>query len=245
MFHWRPRTTVAATTVLCLGLVLAPAEAGAVLPDPIAPTTTAVTGSNPGVGALQLSAVVSSEGPPPTTAVVVFEVDGRTPVAVPLGRSVIVGQHGDRPAPDAVTAVAGFTGLDPHGTYHATATYVPDEGSGAEGSASEVTTTLARTVDESTLAFNPNARGRAVELLFSVQAYPPNAVVGRVVVRDLSQGGVAVSRRRHVRAGQAGFTTLRNVGRGVHRYRARFIPLPRLAETLRGSVVTVDLAVDA
>jgi hypothetical protein len=37
----------------------------------------------------------------------------------------------------------------------------------------------------------------------------------------------------------------RHRGRGLHRYRARFIPLPRLAETLRGAVVTVDLAVDA
>ena len=241
----RPHTrhAVAILFVLWLGLLaLAPAGADAALSDPV-PTTTTLTGSNPGVGALQLSAVASSELQAYSTGVMVFEVDGRSPVTVPLGRSTIVGQQGDLPAPDAYTAVAGFTGLDPRGTYHATATYLPDDGSGAEGSGSEATTTLTRTVDKSTLMFNPNARGRAVELLFAVQAYPPNAVIGTVVVRDLSLGGLVVRQHRHMRAGQASWTTLRGVSRGVHRYRARFIPLPRLADTLRGSAVTVDLTV--
>jgi hypothetical protein len=239
---WR---AVATAFVLCLGLLaLAPAGTGAAASDPVlVPTATTVTGSNPGVGALRLSAVASSELQSYSTGVMVFEIDGRKPVTVPLGRYVIAGRKGDLSAPDDYTAVADFTGLHPQGTYHATATYLPDEGSGADGSGSEVTTTLTRRVDKSTLTFNPNARGRAVELLFSVQAYPPNAVVGTVVVRDRTQGGVVVSQHRHVRAGQAGFATIRNVSRGVHRYRARFIPLPRLADTLRGSVVTVDLAV--
>lgn len=230
----RTRRLAAASLLLLLGPL---APAGAVVSEPVAPTTTALTGSNPGVGALELSAVVSSEGPPPSTGAVVFEVDGREPVTVPLGRSLIVGQTDDRPAPDGHTAVVGFTGLDPHGTYHATATYVPDDEAGPEGDRAEVTTTLTRAVDRGRVAIQANGRGRAVELLFSVQVYPPGAVVGSVTIEDRTLG-VVVTRRTQVRADRPGFFTVRGVSRGVHRYRATFVPAPRLRATMTGSVAT-------
>lgn len=237
------RLSSAASLLLCLGLVtVAPAGAGTADQAAVA-TETTLSGSNPGVGALQLVAAVSGlAAPSSSTGVVVFEVDGREPVFVALGRSVIVGRAGDRPAPDSSTAVVGLTGLDPRGTYPATATFVPDEGSDAEGSGSTATTTLTRTVDQGRVAIRANGRGRAVELLFSVHAYPPGAVVGTVVVEDRALG-VVITRRTRVRADRAAFWTVRGVSRGVHRYRATFVPAPRLRDTMTGSVATSRIVV--
>lgn len=215
--------------VLATGLLaLAPAGAQASAEPELIPTTVAITASNPGIGVLRLDVVVSAEGGGKVEGFVRFDVDGREPLwASMIGNSTSI----------------EFDDFDPHGSYHVTASFEPVEGSAFGGSASETTGTLSREKWKSILTFEPEVDGRSVELWWHLDAHPLAKVVGTITLKDLTQGIVLGKRARRVGPDETGAVAMMKVDRGVHRYRVIFTPLPRFADVLTGSKVTVDLKI--
>ena len=188
------------------------------------PTTLALTVEDQGVGVLGLSAALGTWD---DNGVVVFAVDGLAPVTVPLGMWIIPGRL-EVPAARPDYAAVAIEGLDPKGTYHATATFVPGEGSRYAGSSAEITTTLTWTDNYSLVIAKPTSpRAGVVKLVVSVLAYFPANVSGTLRIAD-------VTTRRTVTARDVTpypnltHKTLLGLAPGKHRLHITFVPAPGL-----------------
>jgi hypothetical protein len=225
---------VLSTLALALGLATAVAAPG------VARETLELSASNPAVGALRLTAAA-----PQATGydgVMVFEVEGHDPVTVPLGRWAVVGSPkfdqddywNVEVNPNA--AMVDIPGLDPTGTYRATATYVPSQGDASGGDA-EVTTTLS--VTRTPFLFTA-VKERGWPLFYlGVLAYPPGKVLGRIDIVDITTG-IKMVRQATARArvDDAFLIGAAKPKRGIHQFRATFTPKPALKGVFDKAVVT-------
>jgi hypothetical protein len=228
--------TLLSALLLALGLATAVAGPG------VASGTVNLTASNPAIGAVRLTAHASSAVP--GGGVMVFELEGHPPVTVPLGHWAVVGSpHFDQNDVYTVdvdwdSAVVDIPGLDPTGTYRATATYVPAGSDPAYGDSAEVTTTLS--VTRTPFVFIASAYKRWPSFGIAVLAYPDGKKIGTISIVDITTGrrvmhdGIAVARVADVGSG----ISTGQVTRGIHQFRATFIPFPALRDTLTKTVVT-------
>ena len=225
---------------LVLGLVLA--LSGFVLASPAVgrEATVVLTAGNPGIGALKLTATVSEST---YDGVVIFELDGHEPVEVEMRQYLVVGD-GYVTEIDSLNgvrfnqAVVDFADLDPTGSYHASATFVPAGSKPAGGTRAEVTTTL--TVTTTPLLFSARKGDGFAYFQIGVIAYPPGKAFGRLVIEDLTTGTtvarIAGIRSRvddnHLVGGSYRPT------RGKHQFRATFTPNAAFSDSQTGAVAT-------
>jgi hypothetical protein len=223
--RWRSAVT---SFLVVMGLLtLAPAGAAASAEPEPTQTSLTLTASNPGPGVLRLDVAVSAEGGGQVKGYVRFDVDGRDPLW-----TAVTGN---------ATAIE-LNGFEPHGSYHVTASFEPMPGSAFGGSASETSGTLSREKWKSVLTFDPEVDGRHVELWWELEAHPLAKIIGTITLKDLTEHVVLGKKARRVGAGEAGAVSM-TPEPGVHRYRVIFTPLPRFADVLTGSKVTVDVKV--
>ncbi|MCW2791026.1 MAG: hypothetical protein JWO76_124 [Nocardioides sp.] len=217
---------------------------------------TVVAGPSTATGALELVATNPSPGAVRLTATdpdwvgvqgtVVFTLEGHDPVSVPLGHWTVIGSpnfdqfdYDYSMTVPSDTAMLDIPGLDPAGTYTATATYVPADGSDpAIADAPPVTKTLTRT--KTPLSFSVDNWDGFPMYAVGVAAYPLGTFVGRFYIVDLKTGEKVV-RGASARAKLADDGTRaasRKPSRGVHQYRIFFTPNADYKDILTKAVVT-------
>jgi hypothetical protein len=237
-----PLPTRRLLSVLCtLALALALGLATAVAAPGVARETLELSASNPAVGALRLTAAAPQATP--YDGVMVFEVEGHDPVTVRLGRWAVVGSpkfdQDDywKVQVNSNAAMVDIPGLDPTGTYRATATYVPSQGGAADGDAAEVTTTLS--VTRTPFLFTAGKYQGWPSFDLGVLAYPPGKVIGRIDIVDITTG-IKMVRQATARArvGDGFEISAAKPRRGIHQFRATFTPKPALKGVLDKAVVT-------
>ncbi|WP_343910251.1 hypothetical protein [Nocardioides aquiterrae] len=229
-FDFRPAQTTPGTTYLPSGTT-----ASATVPG--RPTTTRLTLSNEGVGVLELAASVSHyesvEGAPGS---MIFRVEGLAPVEIPMGTYVVPGRV-EVPDAGGWFATLDLSGLDPKGTYTATATFVPGAGAPVEGSTSSAQTiTLSAKKDQAAVQIGLRSpRPSVVEFSAVVYALFPANASGTLVVQDLASRKRVLTLRSVALFPETVTRTLQNVSPGVHRYRATFVPDQGVANLLGDS----------
>ena len=231
-FDFSPAQTTPGTTYL-------PSGTTASVTVPGRPTTTRLTLSNEGVGVIELDASVSNygsaEGAPGS---MIFRVEGLAPVEIPMGTYVVPGRV-EVPNAGAWFATLDLSGLDPKGTYTATATFVPGAEAMVEGSTSSPqTVTLSARKDQSAVQIGLRSpRPRVVEFSAVVYALFPEGASGTLVVQDLDTRKRVLRLRSVALFPETVSRTLRHVSPGVHRYRATFVPDPGVKNLLGDSDV--------
>lgn len=234
------RRVLTALSTLALALGLTTFVAG-----PSAATSSLeLVATSPSTGALRLTA--TNPGWVGVQGTVVFTLEGHGSVRVPLGQWTVIGSpkfdesdYGDVMFLQPQVAILDIPGLDPTGTYTATATYVPaDSSDPVLTDALPTTTTLARMKTQLTLDVHKWGRNAAFHV--RVAAYPVGTFVGKFHIVDLTTGQRVVrGASAQAKLADDGVRALSGrASRGVHQYRIFFTPKPAYRHLLTKAVVT-------
>lgn len=190
------------------------------------PTSLVLTAEDLGRGVVQLIAVVGGAA---DGGQVVFEVEGRDPVAVKPGERVYLDRRGQTHGNYAILDLGGL----PMGTHDVTATYVPEDANiGSSSAQTTASLTRSKHPTRTYLYLDSLKRGEVrIRTQFGTQ-YPQNAV-GTVVIKDAATKKT-VWVFRSLSNWKIGVRILK-VTPGKHRYRAIFTPAQSLRTTVSGS----------